>query len=501
MSDEHLGNEELDFPDWLAELPVLEGFEKPGEWSVPSTPEEVPDSCQPLAGTEHMDVEEVLWQIWDEYIRYGSKEARVLCAKVVQSFPAHGPAWRLLYELVDEPQHQIQCLQRALDLGGLTPESADVAKTRLWALKKRQLSRISGSPRGIAPVVGQMNSSKVWQQITEDPHSAELRYHYAIRLLEEQGLIDSSQLDTWNTLQTRRDTQVVSYVDEDGERQYRYPADWLWGTADLLERERSVIWGARNELDTAIAIGIDDPLMSAKARFLALKIWLSQQELDYVEDFWAHHNAKPHPRVPEWDTACKDITRDTKEYLKQHPHDLEALTLQKSAYEFLQNRQGIGRASQSIREARSLLAAGLHPSLSSDETPHPASRQARTGTANRNDGRDFEDVTLQLLRAMGLKADHTKRSADGGIDIVAHSQEPIIGGTYLVQCKDWSNPVGEPVVRDLYGLVIAEGATKGVLVTSGRFTAAAERFAQGKPIDLVDGDLVRDLTNRYTPSS
>jgi len=58
----------------------------------------------------------------------------------------------------------------------------------------------------------------------------------------------------------------------------------------------------------------------------------------------------------------------------------------------------------------------------------------------------------------------------------------------LVQCKHWkSRPVGVPVVRELRGLVASENANRGILVCSGRFTAAAEAYAETEPVDLVDG--------------
>src|SRR5690606_12645843 len=101
------------------------------------------------------------------------------------------------------------------------------------------------------------------------------------------------------------------------------------------------------------------------------------------------------------------------------------------------------------------------------------------------------------LAAMGYRSELTKRSADGGIDIVAIKDEPISGGTYLIQCKDWSSPVGEPVLRDLYGLVVAEAANKGIIITTGSFTKSAEQFAQGKQLELIDGSQLNALLAQF----
>jgi restriction system protein len=49
----------------------------------------------------------------------------------------------------------------------------------------------------------------------------------------------------------------------------------------------------------------------------------------------------------------------------------------------------------------------------------------------------------------------------------------------------------------LYGVVSAEGANKGILITSSAFTKGAEEFAQGKPIELIDGDQLERLIEEY----
>jgi restriction system protein len=42
-------------------------------------------------------------------------------------------------------------------------------------------------------------------------------------------------------------------------------------------------------------------------------------------------------------------------------------------------------------------------------------------------------------------------------------------------------------VRDLYGTVLSEGATKGILVTTSSYGNDAYKFAQGKPLTLMNG--------------
>jgi len=108
-------------------------------------------------------------------------------------------------------------------------------------------------------------------------------------------------------------------------------------------------------------------------------------------------------------------------------------------------------------------------------------------------GEDFEKQVLAVVRGLGFVAERTKPTADGGIDIVARRAEPLLRGKYIIQCKNWTKPVGARVVRELYGVVMDERASKGTLITTSRFTQPALEFAAGKPLELIDGDGWREL--------
>jgi restriction system protein len=62
------------------------------------------------------------------------------------------------------------------------------------------------------------------------------------------------------------------------------------------------------------------------------------------------------------------------------------------------------------------------------------------------------------------------------------------------KCKQWKAfKVGVDVVRELYGVMAAKGAAGGFVVTSGRFTEDATRFASGRNLKLIDGSLLHGL--------
>ena len=99
--------------------------------------------------------------------------------------------------------------------------------------------------------------------------------------------------------------------------------------------------------------------------------------------------------------------------------------------------------------------------------------------------REFEMLVGEGFRLQGYSvAENFELGPDGGIDLRLRKD----GETYLVQCKQWrAFKVGVPVVRELYGVMAAKGATGGFVVTSGKFTAEAEAFAEGRNVRLLDG--------------
>lgn len=118
-----------------------------------------------------------------------------------------------------------------------------------------------------------------------------------------------------------------------------------------------------------------------------------------------------------------------------------------------------------------------------------SARQARGATTTEDllqvSPREFEQMVVELYTALGHKARRTGQTGDHGVDVVVQAKS---GEKWVVQCKRWRGNVGEPVVRDFYGVVHHEKADKGTLITTGGFTPQAREWARGKPLTLVDGE-------------
>ena len=100
---------------------------------------------------------------------------------------------------------------------------------------------------------------------------------------------------------------------------------------------------------------------------------------------------------------------------------------------------------------------------------------------------EFESLISNLFGKMGLETRLTQASRDGGVDCVAYDPRPIFGGKVVIQAKRYKHTVGVSAVRDLFGTVQNEGASKGILVTTSGYGKAAFDFASGKPLELLDG--------------
>jgi restriction system protein len=100
---------------------------------------------------------------------------------------------------------------------------------------------------------------------------------------------------------------------------------------------------------------------------------------------------------------------------------------------------------------------------------------------------EFENLVSNLFARMGLETKQTRSSRDSGVDAVAFDARPILGGKVVIQAKRYRDTVGVAAVRDLYGTMINEGASKGILVTTSGYGADAYDFASDKPIELIDG--------------
>ncbi len=103
----------------------------------------------------------------------------------------------------------------------------------------------------------------------------------------------------------------------------------------------------------------------------------------------------------------------------------------------------------------------------------------------------FEHLVRELFSKMfsgeGAEVKVTQASRDQGVDAVAFDPDPIRGGKFVIQAKRYTKVVPVSAVRDLYGTVHNEGASRGIIVTTAHYGRDAREFAKDKPLTLIDG--------------
>lgn len=114
---------------------------------------------------------------------------------------------------------------------------------------------------------------------------------------------------------------------------------------------------------------------------------------------------------------------------------------------------------------------------------------------------DFEYLVRELFSKIfgseNSEVKVTQASKDGGVDAIAFDPDPIRGGKFVIQAKRYNIVVPVSAVRDLYGTMIHEGASKGILVTTSNYGTDSYEFIKDKPITLINGQELLGLMQQY----
>lgn len=120
----------------------------------------------------------------------------------------------------------------------------------------------------------------------------------------------------------------------------------------------------------------------------------------------------------------------------------------------------------------------------------------------------FEKLIVDLLIAMGYGGDRAEAgrriggTGDGGLDGVIDQDSLGLDMVYL-QAKRYKadSTVGESQIREFSGALLGKGASKGVLVTTSRFSDSARKFAEAmrqQRLVLIDGEELTRLMIKHS---
>jgi restriction system protein len=96
----------------------------------------------------------------------------------------------------------------------------------------------------------------------------------------------------------------------------------------------------------------------------------------------------------------------------------------------------------------------------------------------------IEPLVVAAYRRQGyqLAEARARNPSEGGV-LLTHGEQRV-----LLHCKHWkARKLTEAAVREMYGMMAAQDASAGILVTCGGITLEASRFAGFGHIQLVDG--------------
>jgi HJR/Mrr/RecB family endonuclease len=107
---------------------------------------------------------------------------------------------------------------------------------------------------------------------------------------------------------------------------------------------------------------------------------------------------------------------------------------------------------------------------------------------DRLDGTEFESLVAQLLSQRGYRVQHTGRSGDLGVDLIA-DKPPL---RYAVQVKRQAQPVSRRAVSDAVAGMAHYHCNAAMVVTNHLFSPGAHQLARSNHCKLVDRNLLAD---------
>lgn len=127
------------------------------------------------------------------------------------------------------------------------------------------------------------------------------------------------------------------------------------------------------------------------------------------------------------------------------------------------------------------------------------SNSPRQETLERMSWREFEALVAEAFKRKGYQViERGGNGPDGGVDVELRMGKD----KYLVQCKQWKvQRVGVAPVRELFGVMAAEGAVGGFIVASGEFTDDARKFAEGRSIKVMDAKALLAMIRPAEPAA
>ena len=146
---------------------------------------------------------------------------------------------------------------------------------------------------------------------------------------------------------------------------------------------------------------------------------------------------------------------------------------------------GAAVAALIVFRAQRKTAAPVHPVQPVHRAPAPTPIESDHADLDSLRADQIELLLGEIFRRQGYTIELSAAlGADGSSDLILRRD----GESIPVQSRDWkTSRVGEPEVREFYGVMAATAAPRGVFVTTGSFAREAREFSAAHAIELLDG--------------
>lgn len=134
----------------------------------------------------------------------------------------------------------------------------------------------------------------------------------------------------------------------------------------------------------------------------------------------------------------------------------------------------------------------LTNSTKTDSTTAPIVSVGMPGTSASNESlspAEFEQMVAELFKKLGYTIHRVNHSHDQGADIVMSLDSE----RYCVQVKKYKGSVGNSAIQQVAASLPYYRADRGVVVTTGTFTASAVALAKSNDVVLIDGPALSEL--------
>ena len=115
---------------------------------------------------------------------------------------------------------------------------------------------------------------------------------------------------------------------------------------------------------------------------------------------------------------------------------------------------------------------------------------------------EFECLCAYLYKKKGYDVTVTRKTRDGGYDILAEKVTSREHEKLYIECKQYEGKIGVKIARNVLGLLNIKNATKSIIITSSDFTKDASLVAkESKRLELINlDDFDKDMRKYVDPN-